>query len=131
MPQEKSTFDIMRASTLPGALDAPVTPKKTLAQKLASLGTLNNGLQIVGAVGGLWGNYLINSSSAAGFLFWLVSNAALVWLQCRTRLWALVALHLAYIYLCLQGMARWSARSPDALPSWVPDSLLKFISIFS
>lgn len=124
-------FGTMFPSSTVGATKAPVTTKKTLTQKLVGLLFLDNALQVIGAAGGLWGNYLINASSASGFLFWLVSNAALIWLQCRTRLWALVALHTAYIYLSLQGLARWHARSPAALPAWIPDSILNFISIFS
>jgi nicotinamide riboside transporter PnuC len=94
---------------------------KTLLERLF---TLDNLLQALGVVGGLWGNYLINQTSAAGFLLWLVSNGALAWLQFRTRLFGLVLLHLAYLYLCFQGIASWATKAPESLSGWVPKWLV-------
>ena len=81
--------------------------------------SLNNALQLVGVVGGLGGNYLINSGEIFGFLLWMASNGALVVLQARTRLYGLVLLHAAYLYLCFQGIARWSDKMPGTLPDWL------------
>jgi nicotinamide riboside transporter PnuC len=83
------------------------------------LATVNNLLQLVGIVGGLGGNYLINNGQIYGFLLWIASNIALVALQARTRLYGLVLLHTVFLYLAFQGIARWSERSPDALPHWL------------
>ncbi|KWU24784.1 hypothetical protein AS149_32070 [Burkholderia cenocepacia] len=73
----------------------------------------------MGVVGGLGGNYLINNGVILGFLLWMASNGALIVLQSRTRLYGLVLLHAAYLYLCVQGIARWSDRMPGTLPEWL------------
>lgn len=123
----RSNYNLtMRFFTYPGPSNKP-TPPGAPATKgwLVKLASLNNGLQLIGAAGGLWGNYLITVGAASGFFFWIASNAALIWLQCRTRLWALVGLHMAYLYLCVQGIVQWHAREPASIPAWVPESLLK------
>jgi hypothetical protein len=81
--------------------------------------SLDNALQLVGVAGGLGGNYLINNGQILGFLLWMASNGALIVLQARTRLYGLVLLHAAYLYLCFQGIARWSDKMPRALPDWL------------
>lgn len=98
---------------------------------LPSLLSLNNLLQVVGASCGLYGNSLITAGDASGFVVWIVSNAALIWLQCRTRLWTLVGLHICYLSLCFQGIGRWSTRSPQSLPAWLPDMALDFFRLFA
>ena len=98
-------------------------------RRLAGLVTLNNALQIVGAVFGLWGNYLINHSNATGFLLWMVSNVALVWLQSRMRLWTLVGLHGVYLYLALQGAVAWQQKYPETMPGWVPPELIRLVTL--
>lgn len=90
--------------------------------------SLNTWLQLVGATGGLWGNYLITEGAASGFLLWMVSNAVLIWLQLRMRLWTLVGLHLAYLFLCVKGIAQWYVRVPQSIPAWIPAGILNFIS---
>lgn len=81
--------------------------------------SVNNLLQAVGIVGGLVGNYLINDGKIGGFVLWIFSNGALIALQARTRLYGLVVLHSIYLYLCLQGISRWSIRAPSTLPDWL------------
>ncbi|PNG49930.1 MULTISPECIES: hypothetical protein [unclassified Variovorax] len=103
-----------------------MSDKKPLLERLFSL---ENFLQLVGVVGGLWGNYLINQTNAAGFVLWLLSNTALTCLQFRTRLFGLVALHMAYVYLCFQGIASWAEKAPASLSAWVPAWLI-FVSRF-
>ena len=93
--------------------------RQKLRNRLTRLLTVNNGLQLVGIVGGLAGNYLINEGRIGGFVLWILSNGALIALQTRTRLWGLVALHSVYLYLCFQGISHWSARSPGTLPGWL------------
>lgn len=77
-------------------------------QALLRRWSLNVALQVVGAVCGLAGGFYINERNVLGFYLWVVSNAALVWLQFRVRLVVLVALHLAYLSLALQGIYLWS-----------------------
>lgn len=93
----------------------------------SKLFTLNFVLQVVGAAGGLWGNQLIAAQDINGFAIWIVSNAALVWLQVRTRLFVLVALHFAYLFFCFQGISTWSKESPYTLPVWLVE-LSRFIA---
>lgn len=81
---------------------------------------LNMVLQAVGLGTGLWGNALITQSNATGFLVWMVSNVALVWLQVRLRLWLLTGLFVAYLGLCFQGLAVWSQKNPESFPTWLP-----------
>lgn len=71
--------------------------------------SLNVVLQVVGAVCGLAGAFFINERNVLGFYLWVVSNAALIWLQFRVRLVVLVVLHLAYLSLALQGIYLWSS----------------------
>lgn len=89
--------------------------------------TLDNFLQVIGAICGLTGTYLINSGKAEGFFFWIVSNVLLIWLQCRTRLWALVGLHATYLFLCFDGLMRWHERSPESIPAWIPSSMFQIL----
>jgi hypothetical protein len=87
---------------------------------------LNNLLQVVGATGGIVGNYLVTQGNITGFMVWSVSNLALIWLQVRTRLYILVGLNMVYLYLCFTGIATWSRRSPGSIPAWIPSSLVEF-----
>lgn len=86
--------------------------------------TFNLFLQLVAVAGGLIGNSYINHADATGFLLWIVSNIALIWLQIRLRMWALVGLYGAYLYLCFDGISRWHHSAPESLPAWLPDWLL-------
>ena len=70
--------------------------------------TLNRLLQVLGAVFGLGGQYLINQHNSFGFVLWMASNAALMVLQFRMRLGVLVVLHIVYFALCMQGLMNWS-----------------------
>lgn len=120
----------MRFLTQPSATDA-LNPQPAASSTLSwvrRVFTLNTWLQLVGAVGGLWGNYLITEGAASGFLLWMVSNAALIWLQLRMRLWTLVGLHLAYLFLCVKGIAQWYVRAPESIPAWIPAGILNFLS---
>lgn len=87
---------------------------------------LNNLLQVIGVSTGLAGNYLITQSNAAGFILWMVSNVALLWLQVRLRLWLMTVLFVVYFYLCFEGLAGWASKTPETIPSWVPSALLQF-----
>lgn len=71
------------------------------------LSSLNFWLQMVGAFLGLYGQVLINDKNAWGFVAWVGSNMALIWLQSRTRLMVLVGLHSIYLVLSLYGLYRW------------------------
>jgi hypothetical protein len=93
---------------------------RALREGFWQLLSLNNVLQLVGASTGLLGNYLITQSNAGGFLVWMVSNVALVWLQVRLRLWILVVLFSVYLYLCFEGIAVWYRKTPEAFPPWFP-----------
>ena len=64
-------------------------------------------LQIIGAIGGLGGTFLVNKRNVAGFYFWIVSNLALVALQVSLNIWVLAALHLAYLGLAIHGIFSW------------------------
>lgn len=79
-----------------------------LARSLPSWLGLNTVLQIAGAGLGLAGQHLINQQNELGFVMWLGSNAALIWLQFRTRLFVLVLLHATYFGLCIQGLLNWT-----------------------
>lgn len=72
--------------------------------------TLNALLQVLGAVFGLGGQYLINQHNAFGFVLWMGSNVALMVLQFRMRLGVLVVLHVVYFGLCMQGLVNWGQR---------------------
>jgi len=119
----------MRFLTQPSAA-AALTPQSavTAPSWLRRVFSLNTWLQLVGATGGLWGNYLITEGAASGFLLWMVSNAALIWLQLRMRLWTLVGLHFAYLFLCVKGIAQWYVRAPQSIPAWIPAGILNFLS---
>lgn len=86
---------------LPLQLEAPAR------RRLPDWANLNLLLQAVGAVFGLGGQWYINHQSSLGFVCWLISNVALVWLQVRSRLFVLVALHIAYFVLSVQGLLLW------------------------
>lgn len=75
------------------------------AQSWLSLNVL---LQVLGATLGLGGQHLINQHNAFGFVLWMGSNAVLMVLQFRMRLGVLVALHIVYFGLCMQGLMNWS-----------------------
>lgn len=105
------------------------TPLLAAGRRLAGLVSINNALQVVGAVFGLGGNYLINHSNATGFLLWMVSNIALVWLQSRMRLWTLVGLHAVYLYLALQGAVEWQQKYPETMPVWIPSELIRLVAL--
>jgi hypothetical protein len=119
----------MRFLTQPGAA-AALNPQPAVAAPswLRRVFSLNTWLQLVGAAGGLWGNYLITEGAASGFLLWMISNAALIWLQLRMRLWTLVGLHFAYLFLCVKGIAEWYERAPQSIPAWIPAGILNFLS---
>jgi hypothetical protein len=51
---------------------------------------------------------LVTHQNPAGFVLWLVSSAALMWLQLRLRLFVLAALSLAYFGLSVQGLSHWN-----------------------
>jgi hypothetical protein len=70
--------------------------------------TLNVVLQLVGAALGLGGQLLVNRHDPGGFVLWMASNVALVWLQLRLRLFVLVALSSVYLLFCLEGWWRWT-----------------------
>lgn len=70
---------------------------------------LNTLLQVVSAVMGLGGQFLVNQQDPAGFMLWLISNSALMWLQLRMRLYILASLSVAYFGLCVQGLMNWSS----------------------
>jgi len=111
----------------PGALNQPSSLASVPGWLRRAL-SLNFLLQLVGAAGGLWGNYLITQGAAAGFILWMISNAALIWLQVRMRLWTLVGLHFAYLFLCVKGIAQWYVRDPQSIPAWIPAGILNFLS---
>jgi hypothetical protein len=89
---------------------APLRPLSDLelSPRLPAWFTLNTLLQVLGAVLGLGGQYLINERNALGFVMWLGANAALAWLQLRMRLFILTALHVTYFALCVHGLLNWS-----------------------
>lgn len=68
---------------------------------------LNTLLQVFSAALGLGGQFLVNQQNPAGFALWLGSNAALMWLQLRMRLYILATLSVAYFGLCVQGLLNW------------------------
>lgn len=119
----------MTDQTFNPTLSAGVKRPGALASAFTRLCTLNNLLQAIGVGGGLWGTVLINDANIAGFFFWMVSNAALLGLQYRTRLWGLVGLHAVYVYMSVQGFGKWAARSPGTLPGWVPESLTQLAQL--
>jgi hypothetical protein len=88
--------------------------RSILARPTFSLGalprklTLNTLLQVIGAAAGLGGQVLVTHQNPAGFVLWLVSSAALMWLQLRLRLFVLAALSLAYFGLSVQGLSHWN-----------------------
>lgn len=77
------------------------------AVRLPTWVRLNTTLQLLGATLGLGGQYLINQHDSMGFVLWIGSNAALILLQLRMRLFVLVALHATYLGLCVQGLINW------------------------
>lgn len=87
----------------------PFEPQEQAARvRLPSWLTLNVVLQASGAVFGLAGQVLINQKDPSGYLLWLCSNASLVWLQFRMRLFVLIALHAVYFSLCVHGFMTWN-----------------------
>lgn len=74
---------------------------------LLALLNLNVVLQVIGAGLGLLGQRLVNNQNWLGFVCWLGSNAALIWLQFRVELFVLVLLHTAYFALCVEGLVKW------------------------
>lgn len=86
------------------AATASLFTRQVRRMPLANLNTL---LQVVSAVMGLGGQFLVNQQNPTGFLLWLVSNAALMWLQLRMRLYILATLSVAYFGLCVQGLMSW------------------------
>jgi hypothetical protein len=89
---------------------APLRPlaELKLGPRLPSWFSLNTLLQVLGAVLGLGGQYLVNEHNSLGFVMWLGANASLLWLQLRMRLFILVLLHAAYFALCVHGLLNWS-----------------------
>ncbi len=75
---------------------------------LRRLCTLNVALQFIGAALGLGGQLLVNRHDPGGFVLWMGSNVALVWLQLRLRLFVLVALSFVYLLFCFEGMWMWT-----------------------
>lgn len=69
--------------------------------------SLNTALQVMGAIMGLLGQWFVNHQNPIGYVFWLGSNAVLLWLQLRVRLFILVALHAVYFSLCVHGFLIW------------------------
>lgn len=92
----------MRPRRLP---ECPSIPRRI---QLPAWATLNTGLQVMAAVFGLSGQYLVNQQNPTGFVLWLGANATLMWLQLRMRLFVLVFLSAAYFGLCVQGLLNWS-----------------------
>lgn len=70
----------------------------------------NTLLQVLGAAFGLLGQWFVNQQNPVGFVLWLGSNASLLWLQLRMRLFVLVALHAVYFSLCVHGFLSWVRR---------------------
>ncbi len=85
----------------------PLTDFPQAAFRVPTWFNLNTLLQVLGALLGLGGQYLINQHNPMGFVLWLGANAVLVWLQFRVRLFILVLLHVAYFALCVQGLFNW------------------------
>jgi hypothetical protein len=91
-------------TAVPGGLIALLTDA---AGWRARLVTLNFWLQIVGAAGGLLGQFYINQRNATGFVCWIASNIVLIALQTRTKLGVLAVLHSIYLVLSVQGLYFW------------------------
>ncbi len=72
--------------------------------------SLNLVLQWVAAALGLGGQVLVNRQDPLGFVFWIGTNVALIWLQLRMRMFVLVALYITYLGLCIHGFMSWAAR---------------------
>jgi hypothetical protein len=72
--------------------------------------SLNLVLQWVAAALGLGGQVLVNRQDPLGFVFWIGTNVALIWLQLRMRMFVLVALYITYLGLCIHGFMSWGAR---------------------
>lgn len=89
---------------------------------------LNTWLQLVGMTTGLLGNYLITSANPSGFVVWMVSNVALLWLQIRLRMWVLLVLFAVYLVLCFQGLGVWYRKTPEVFPDWMPRAFLEMLS---
>ena len=62
-----------------------------------------------GAVTGVLGNLLVALGwPIAGFVVWLVSNAAFIVFASRTRAWGLGSMMMVYSIINLIGIAHWS-----------------------
>ena len=62
-----------------------------------------------GAVTGVLGNLLVALGwPIAGFIVWLVSNAAFIVFASRTRAWGLGSMMMVYSIINLIGIAHWS-----------------------
>ncbi|GAB3644867.1 nicotinamide mononucleotide transporter [Ramlibacter alkalitolerans] len=78
----------------------------TRSVKLARPG-LNQILQATGLLFGLAGTWLVTEKNALGFVFWTISNLALIVLTARTRLGLLGLMYVAYLALSLKGLLQW------------------------
>lgn len=66
-------------------------------------------LQIIAAISGLTGQYFVVKKDVRGFYLWVLSNLAIMVLQYLAGYYWLLALHFAYLCLCLHGIRRWRA----------------------
>lgn len=86
----------------------PIAEMKLVdASRWRSLLSINTALQVLGAVLGLLGQWYVNHHNPIGFLLWLGSNAVLLWLQFRLRMFVLVGLHVVYFAMCAHGFITW------------------------
>lgn len=85
----------------------PALLVRGVGERALQLLQLNVALQVIGAAFGLGGQWFINRQDPLGFVCWIISNVALIWLQLRVRMFVLFALHLVYLGLSIDGLARW------------------------